>query len=212
VLASGGDVDAWLGDLVKQADGDAERATLADEIGADSEDPHWWQDPANAAFAVQRIGQLFAKRDPDATDAYTASAKRYAAKINALDERIESCMSSVADDKRTLVTSHDAFGWFARRYDIEVLGSVIPGRSTSAQPSAGDVRELVAAIRREGVRTIFPESALNPRLEQAIARDAGAKVGPALYADTLGPSGTYLGALRHDAAAMAAGFGAKCRL
>jgi ABC-type Zn uptake system ZnuABC Zn-binding protein ZnuA len=112
------------------------------------------------------------------------------------------------------VTNHDAFGYFARRYGIEVLGSIIPALTTAAQPSAGDVRRLVAAIRREGVTTVFPESALNQRLEDAVARDAGAKVGEPLYADTLGPSGkgSYLDALRHDATLIAASFGARCDL
>ena len=123
-------------------------------------------------------------------------------------------MAAIPADRRKLVTNHDAFGYFAHRYDITVLGSIIPALSTSAQPSAGDVRRLVAAIKREKVSTIFPDSAINQRLEDAVARDAGAKVGPALYADTLGPKGsegaTYLGALRHDASAMAAGFGGAC--
>ena len=212
VLRSGGEVDAWLDDLVAQAGGDADRSTLGDEIGAQGPDPHWWQDPTNAVAAVQRIRDVLTTLDRDHEAGYAQRAERYARRIEALDERIESCMSAIAPEDRRLVTNHDAFGYFARRYDIEVLGSIIPGRSTTAQPSAGDVRRLVAAIRREGVGTIFPESALSRRLEDAVARESGAKVGPALYADTLGPEGTYLDALRHDAAAMAKGFGGRCDL
>ena len=212
VLASGGEVDGWLEDLVGQAGGDAKRITLDQEIGVESDDPHWWQDPSNAAAAVERIQALLADEDADGASAYAARSEKYVARIRALDDRIESCMSSLKPERRKLVTNHDAFGYFARRYDIDVLGSIIPGRSTNAQASAGDVRKLVAAIKRENVRTIFPETSLNRRLEQAVARESGAKVGPALYADTVAPDGTYLTALRHDADAMADAFGGGCRL
>jgi zinc/manganese transport system substrate-binding protein/manganese/iron transport system substrate-binding protein len=97
------------------------------------------------------------------------------------------------------VTSHDALGYYARRYGFTVIGAAVPSLSTQAQPSAAATQRLVDQIRAAGVAAIFPESALNPKLEQAIARDAGAKVGGALYADTLGPNGspgaTYIGAL-----------------
>jgi ABC-type Zn uptake system ZnuABC Zn-binding protein ZnuA len=203
VLRSGGELDEWLSDLVSAAGGDAEVVDVAEEIGADDEDPHWWQDPRNVVRAAGVIGERL-----DAP----AGARAYAEKVTDLDRRIAACMRAIPTARRKLVTNHDAFGWFARRYEIEVLGSIIPGRSTSAQPSARDVRELVEAIRREGVRTIFPESALEQRLEEAVARDAGARVGEPLYADTLGDSGSYLAALRHDAQAMARGFGAPCEL
>ena len=206
VFASGGAVDEWLSDLVEQAGGDAERVTVADAIGAGGEDPHWWQDPRNAARAVGVLARALGEGNAPRAEAYRAEIER-------TDAAIARCMEAIPAQRRKLVTNHDAFGWFARRYGIEVLGSIIPGDSTSAQPSAGDVRELVAAIRRERVRTIFPESALSQDLERAVARDAGAEVGPPLYADTVGPDGTYLGALRHDAEAMAAGFnGKRCRL
>ena len=98
----------------------------------------------------------------------------------------------------------------AERYGIQVVGAVIPALSTAARPSAGETRELIDTIRREGVTTIFPESSVNPKLEKAIAAEAGAKVGPALWADTLGPKGsagaTYLGAMRANAEALAEGF------
>jgi ABC-type Zn uptake system ZnuABC Zn-binding protein ZnuA len=203
VLRSGGEVDAWLSDLVDTAGGDADVVDVGEAIGAGGEDPHWWQDPRNVVRAAAVIGERL--RAP-------GGARRFADEVRAVDRRIASCMRSIPRERRKLVTNHDAFGWFARRYDVEVLGSIIPGRSTSAQPSARDVRELVAAIRRERVRTIFPETALDQGLERAVARDAGAKVGEPLYADTLGEAGTYLDAIRHDAAAMARGFGGDCEL
>jgi ABC-type Zn uptake system ZnuABC Zn-binding protein ZnuA len=220
VLRSGGDLDEWLGEVLDSAGGDAERLTLLEGMrtleGDGETDPHWWQDPRNAERAVQRIRDSFAAADPAGRAAYATQADRSAGRIRALDAAIASCFEGIAPQRRKLVTNHDAFGYFAARYDIEVLGSIVPALSTAAQPSAGDVRRLVAAIRRERVRTIFPESGVGQRLERAVAEEAGARVGPALYADTLGPEGspgaTYLGALRHDAAAMAEGFGGDCRL
>ena len=203
VLRSGGEIDEWLDDLVGSAGGDADVVDVGEEIGATGDDPHWWQDPRNVLRALDVIGPRL-----DAT----SGARAYAEKVRGLDRRIAVCMRSIPRERRKLVTNHDAFGWFADRYGIEVLGSIIPGRSTSAQPSSRDVRELVDTIRREGVTTIFPESALEQRLEQAVARDAGADVAEPLYADTLGPQGDYLVALRHDAAVMARGFGGDCAL
>ena len=206
VLRSGGEVDAWLDDLLDSAGVEEDRVVdVGAVVAPGEEDPHWWQDPRKAIEAVDLIGAALGGEA-------IARADRYAARIRALDREIAACMRSIPAERRKLVTNHDAFGWFARRYDVEVLGSIIPGLSTSARPSARDVRELVDAIRREDVRTIFPESALDQRLEEAVARDAGARVGEPLYADTVGDAGTYLGALRHDAAAMARGFGGDCDL
>jgi ABC-type Zn uptake system ZnuABC Zn-binding protein ZnuA len=203
VLRSGGEVDEWMDDLVDQAGGDAEQLTIAEAIGETGDDPHWWQDPRNAIEAVDAMAGAFGPGN-------APGARAYKAEIAKVDRTIARCMASIPAERRKLVTNHDAFGFFAARYDIEVLGSIIPGRSTSAQPSAGDVRRLVAAIEREGVTTIFPESALGGRLEAAVARQAGAEVGPPLHADTVGPDGSYLGALLHDAAVMAEGFGGRC--
>jgi ABC-type Zn uptake system ZnuABC Zn-binding protein ZnuA len=214
VLRSGGDVDAWLGDLVTSAGSDATTVTLIDAVhprrGDDGVDPHWWQDPRNAEIAVRRIRDALARADPDGAATYDAGADAYLARIRALDRGIAACMGRIPAARRRLVTNHDALGYFAARYGITVVGAVIPALSTEARPSAGETRALVDTIRREGVTTIFPESSLNPKLEKAIAADAGAKVGPALWADTLGPKdstgATYLAALRFDAQAMAEGF------
>jgi ABC-type Zn uptake system ZnuABC Zn-binding protein ZnuA len=260
IVRSGGEIDAWLGDLLDSAGGEAERITLIDAVrairvahdhghgdgdehedddGAGEEhddghghregtadtgdrgapadaDPHWWQDPRNAVLAVERIRAALAAADPAGARAYAANARRYAARIRRLDAAIARCLAAIPRERRVLVTAHAAFDSFAHRYDVRLLGSILPGLSSNAQPSAGDLRRLVDAIRRAGVTTIFPESALSQRLEQAVARDAGVRVGPPLHADALGepgtPGGTYLGALREDAAAIARGFGGRCRL
>jgi zinc/manganese transport system substrate-binding protein/manganese/iron transport system substrate-binding protein len=216
VLRSGGEVDEWLGDLLDSAGSDATTVTLIDRVRVRGEDPHWWQDPHNTETAVTAIRDALAKADPDGTATYDANAEAYLERLEALDTAIARCMDAIPAERRKLVTNHDALGYFAERYGIEVVGAVIPALSTAARPSAGETRELIETIRREGVSTIFPESSVNPKLEEAIAAEAGAEVGPALWADTLGEKGsagaTYLGALRSNAEAMAEGFGGSCDL
>jgi zinc/manganese transport system substrate-binding protein/manganese/iron transport system substrate-binding protein len=118
-------------------------------------------------------------------------------------------MDRIPRDKRKLVTTHDALGYFAERYGIEVVGAVIHSLSSQAQPSAKDVDELVDQIEREHVEAIFPEAALSKKLEEAISRESGAQVGGRLWADTLGPPGsdgaTYVDAIEANATALADG-------
>jgi len=112
--------------------------------------------------------------------------------------------------RRRLVTDHDAFGAFAARYGITVVGAVIPARTTQAQPSAGELSRLAAVIRREGVQAVFPETSAGPRLARAIAGQTGASARYELYGDTLGPPGsdgaTYVQSEAHNADAMVRGF------
>ncbi len=224
VLRSGGGLDDWLGGVVDNAGSDAATTTLIDAVhtrrGEDGVDPHWWQDPRNAIAAVRRIRDVMIGADPGGRAAYTANAAAYLARLRALDGAIARCMRSIPANRRRLVTDHDALGAYADRYAIEIVGTVIPGRSAQAQASAGEVLRLARAIRAMGVRTIFPQGSANAKLVRAVAREAGASVGPALYADTLGPAGspgaTYLGSLRFNTRALAAGFGgargARCQL
>src|SRR4051794_17899562 len=199
IVRSGGDVDDWLSGLVGQAGGDAQVITLIDEVERHGDDPHWWEDPRNAESAVAAIASGLARADPAHAAGYRARAAAYTMRLKALDTQIARCVATLRPSERKLVTSHDALGYYARRYGFTVIGAAIPSLSTQAQPSAAATKRLVDQIKAEHVAAIFPESALNPKLEQAIARDAGARVGGALYADTLGPEGspgaTYLGAL-----------------
>jgi zinc/manganese transport system substrate-binding protein len=224
VFKSGGDIDGWLDELIDNAGGDPHVVSLIDsvrtirgdahedeeEARADDEvDPHWWEDPHNAIRAVGVIRDALIEADRSGRETYARNAAAYLRKLEALDRGIADCMGRVPVDKRKLVTTHDALGYFAARYDVEVVGALIPSLSTQAQPSARDIDELVDQIREEGVEAIFPETALNERLETAVSREAGAEVGGQLWADALGPEGsgaeTYLDAMRGNADTMARG-------
>ena len=223
VFSSGGGLDDWLGEVLDNAGGDAEEVTLIETIptgrlraagelpgeGAEAVDPHWWQDPRNAIIAVGAIADALAAADPDGADAYRRNADRYSARLERLDREIARCIGLVPPDRRKLVTTHDSYGYFADRHGIEVVGALIPSSSSQAQPSAGETIELTEQIEAEGVNAIFPESALDPKLERAVAEETGATVGEALWADSLGPEGsdgdTYVGALASDTAALVEG-------
>jgi ABC-type Zn uptake system ZnuABC Zn-binding protein ZnuA len=219
VFRSGGEVDEWLDEVIGNAGGDADVVPLLDSVHPLGDDPHWWQDPANAIRALERIRGRLSTIDAGGRPVYRRNAERAIEALRRLDRDIAACVERVPPAKRKIVTTHDALGYFARRYGIEVVGAVIPSLSTQAQASAGDVERLVQQIRREGVEAVFPESSVNPDVERAIAREAGARIGEPLYADSLGPEGsageTYAGALAADAGALVRGMSGgreDCRL
>jgi ABC-type Zn uptake system ZnuABC Zn-binding protein ZnuA len=234
VVESGNDLDHWMEELVEQTGenpaelviapdhtpqkvkpaegGHAEEEEHAgeEEAHAGEWDPHWWHDPRNVEAAIAAIRDELAKAAPDNADAYRTNADAYLKKVQTLDAGIETCMNQVPAQERKLVTSHDAFGYFTERYGITTIGATTPSNSASAQPSAGELAELADVIRREKVKAIFPESAVNPELAQTIARQTGAKADYVLYGDTLGPEGspgaTYLQMEQANADAMVKGF------
>lgn len=209
VFRSGGDLDEWLDEVVDSAGGDATQVTLIDSVQRRGEDPHWWQDPRNAIRAVAAIRDALIDVDPGGRAGYQRRAAAYTARLRRLDAEVARCIDRIPPHKRKLVTTHDALGYFADRYGIDVVGAVIPSLSSQAQPSAKDVQGLVDQIKRERVEAIFPEAALSKKLEQAISRESGAEVGGQLWADTLGPPGssgaTYIGAVEANASALAKG-------
>jgi ABC-type Zn uptake system ZnuABC Zn-binding protein ZnuA len=199
ILRSGGDVDVWLDKVVSQAGGNARVVTLIDSVPRSGADPHWWQNPRNAIVAVGAIRDALIKADPGGAATYRRNAAAYTARLSRLDAGIARCVGRLPAASRRLVTSHDALGYYARRYGFTVVGAAIPSLSTRAQPSAAATQRLVRQIQRQHVAAIFPETSLNPKLEQAIAREAHARVGGALWADSLGPRGssgqTYAGSV-----------------
>jgi ABC-type Zn uptake system ZnuABC Zn-binding protein ZnuA len=233
VFKSGADLDEWLGDLIESSGNGAPTVELIQAVETidgepgdhgdehdhgDSADPHWWQDPRNAIAAVAAIRDALIAADRDGRGQYEANARAYTERLRRLDRRVAACIEQIPPAQRKLVTTHDALGYYAERYGIDVVGALIPSLSTAAQPSAGDTQALVDQIERENVRAIFPESSVDPKLERAVARETGATVGAALWADTLGPEGsdgaTYIGSIQANTSALVDGLtgGAKqCR-
>ena len=113
-------------------------------------------------------------------------------------------------EERKLVTDHDAFAYFARRYGVTIVGAVIPSQTTQAQPSAGETAKLIKLVRREHVKAVFPEHSVNARLAETVARETGVSSNYRLYGDTLGPKGstgaTYLRMEAANANEMVRGF------
>jgi zinc/manganese transport system substrate-binding protein len=225
VIESGNELDHWMGEIVKEAGGSPAEVAIAPDhtpfkvVGEAEEgedhpasefDPHWWHDPRNVESAIGVIRDELSKVAPGNAQTYKANADAYLAKVKALDTGIETCMNQVPAAERKLVTSHDAFNYFTKRYGITVVGAVIPSRSTQAQPSAGEIAKLAAIVRREQVKAVFPESSINPALAKTLARETGAKADYVLYGDTLGPEGsngdTYLKMEAANADAMVKGF------
>ncbi|MFL5903510.1 MAG: metal ABC transporter solute-binding protein, Zn/Mn family [Solirubrobacteraceae bacterium] len=211
VLVNGDDLDAWATKIVDEAGGHPTVLDLGTKVPVKrGSDPHWWHDPVNAQAAVSAVRDALVRADPGHRAAFMRNAAAYLRRLRALDAVIRACFDRIPASDRKLVTDHDAFGYFARRYGIDVVGAVIPSQTTQAQASAGDVARLDAVIEREGVRAVFPESSLSPKLAQAIARDTGATARYTLYGDTLGPKGsagaTYLGMEAANARAMAQAF------
>jgi ABC-type Zn uptake system ZnuABC Zn-binding protein ZnuA/ABC-type Mn2+/Zn2+ transport system permease subunit len=221
VFASGDELDGWIDQVVSESGSDATIVDLGAAVpvklpgessGAEASryDAHWWHDPRNAEAAVEEIRKTLVEAEPSNAAEFRRNADAYLGKLRALDRGIAKCMDSVPATQRKLVTDHDAFGYFARRYGITVVGAVIPSQTTQAQPSAKDVSDLVDLIKREGVTAVFPESSVSPKLAQAIAHETGASSDHTLYGDTLGPEdssgATYLQMEAANADAMVQGF------
>jgi zinc/manganese transport system substrate-binding protein len=221
VFRSGGDLDDWAEDLISESGSSAKLVDLSTgipvklqgESGGDSGeefDPHWWHDPRNAQAAVKEIVQSLVDAEPSKRATFERNAGAYLAKLRTLDRGIARCIDSVPSADRKMVTDHDAFGYFASRYGIDVVGAVIPATTTQAQPSAGELSDLADLVRREDVKAVFPESSVNRRLADAIARETGASADYTLYGDTLGPedspASTYLGMEVANADAVVRGF------
>ncbi|MBI2683895.1 MAG: zinc ABC transporter substrate-binding protein [Actinobacteria bacterium] len=184
VVRNGVGLDNWLDPLVAKAGGSASVITAADGVvllpgdgRLATGDPHIWFDPENALRMVRNIEAALSAADPAGTGTYRANASAYAARIVETDAELKREIASVPHGRRLLVTNHDVFGYFARRYGITIVGAAIPSLSTRAEPSARDLSKLVATMKRLGVRTLFSEESLDPRLQRALAssRDSRAR-------------------------------------
>ncbi len=175
-------------------------------------DPHVWLDVQNVDQWVENIRQILQSLDPDNGPVYEKNAAACLTQLAELQTNIETSLTAVPTTKRFLVTNHDAFGYFAKAYNFQIVGTVIPGLSTLAEPSASDLTDLVAVMQEYQVCTIFAETTVSDQLAQVVADELSfcdqVAVLP-LYTGSLGPAGSgadnYLGLMQTNVATIVTG-------
>lgn len=164
-------------------------------------DPHAWQSLSNAVIYVDNITAALAKAAPEKAGTFYENRAAYVAEIEALDADIRALIARLPENRRTVVTSHDAFQYFGRDYGLTFLAP--QGLSTESEASAKDVARLIERIRAEGITAVFIENITDSRLLEQIANETGATIGGTLYPGALsgpgGPAPTYLDMMRHNA-------------
>ncbi len=167
-------------------------------------DPHAWQSLANGQIYVANIRDALIAADPEGKATYEANADKYLAALRAEDEAAKSAIAALPAAHRRIITSHDAFGYFAQGYGLEVIAP----ESTEGDASAKDVAEIIRQIRDRKIPAVFLENVSDPRLLDQIAKETGAKIGGTLYSDALseedGPAPTYLDMFRHNVGTLTA--------
>ena len=167
-------------------------------------DPHAWQSLANGKIYVANIRDGLIAADPKGKATYEANAAKYLDAIAKEEAAVKETMDKLPEDRRRIITSHDAFGYFGAAYGIEVIAP--EGVSTESEASAKDVAKIIRQIKAEKIPAVFIENITNHRLLDQIARETGAKIGGTLYTDALsppdGPAPTYLGMFRHNIEAL----------
>jgi zinc/manganese transport system substrate-binding protein len=163
-------------------------------------DPHAFQSIANAKIYVANIADAFCAADAVGCDGYKANATAYTEKLSALEGEVKDAVASIPADKRTIITSHDAFGYFEHEYGLTFRAP--EGISTEAEPSAADVAKLIDQVKQEKAAAIFVENITNTRLIEQIASETGLKIGGTLYSDALspadGPASTYIDLMKNN--------------
>jgi zinc/manganese transport system substrate-binding protein len=181
--------------------------TLTDEKGHAEADPHAWQDPTNVVLYVRKLAATLSQLDPAGAAAFQSHSEAYVKELQTLDAWAKEQFASIPADKRKVITSHDAFGYFAAHYQLKFLAP--QGVSTEAEPSAKEVANLIRQIKREKIKAVFMENMSNPKLLAQLSQDAGVTVGASLYADALSsadkPGATYLQMMRHNVTQLVAG-------
>lgn len=172
-------------------------------------DPHAWQSIENAIIYVDNITAGLAQADPENAGDFYANRAAYVAELEALKDEIDAMIAAVPEEKRTIVTSHDAFQYFGQTYGFTFEAP--QGLSTESEASAADVAKLITQIRDEGISAVFVETITDNRLMQQIADETGATIGGTLYSDALsaedGPAATYIDMMRHNAATLSQALG-----
>jgi zinc/manganese transport system substrate-binding protein len=181
------------------------RRPLPPDAHGEDFDPHAWQDPANAKVYVRNLLQGLSAADPAGRGLYRKNAERYLAQLEELVREMRETLDAIPPQRRKVVTSHDAFGYFGAAFGIEFLAPV--GMNTEAEASAAEVAALIRQIRAERIPAVFVENITDPRLLHQIRRETDARPGGTLYSDALSapaePASTYLDMMRYNARTLA---------
>ena len=215
VVINGLGLEGWLPRLVKSSGSNATVAVathgivprkvtvgeiLSRDRGAGSVDPHGWQSVANAKVYVANIRDAMVAADPADAATYKANASAYLAKLEALDHDVRQALASIPVQRRMVISTHDAFGYFAAAYDITFVAP--EGVSTETEPSARDIATIITQIKKEKIPAVFLENVSDPRLMRQIASETGAAIGGTLYSDSLtdekGEAPSYIEMVRHN--------------
>lgn len=207
VIANGLGFEPWLERLLANGEArgmriDASKGVVPMTVLEDDQrlvDPHAWQSLGNAEIYARNITQALVQLVPARAAAFEARRDSWLGRLGALRQSIAPRLMALPPERRRVLTSHDAFGYFAQEWRLQFLAA--QGVSDAAEPSAAEVAGLIRQLRAEGVRAIFVENIRDARLVKQIAEEAGARVGGTLYSDALaaeGPASTYLGMYRQN--------------
>ena len=204
IFVNGLGFEGWLERLVNAAKGKGTAVPLgkgvAARAGDEGTDPHAWQDVANAKIYVAEIRDALSAANPAGADAYRANASAYLAKLDALDAEIVKIFDAIPKERRRVVSTHDAFGYFSARYGVAFIAP--QGVSTETEASARDIARIIDAVKQHKVGAVFLENISDPRLARRIAAETRAKVGGTLYSDALsapgGDGANYIDMMRHN--------------
>jgi zinc/manganese transport system substrate-binding protein len=210
VFTNGLGFEGWIARLIKASGTKApvvvatrgvkpRRMESADAHGHSS-DPHAWQAVANAKIYVGNIRDGLIAADPAGKAAYEANASAYLAKLDTLDREVRDEVARIPADRRRIISTHDAFGYFSAAYGLEFIAP--QGVSTEAEVSAKELAKIIQQIKRQKIPAVFLENVSDARLVKRIAEETGAKIGGTLYSDALtdekGDAPTYIDMMRHN--------------
>ena len=208
LIINGLGLEGWMPRLLQASGSKAQIVTASQGIaprqrGADV-DPHAWQSVENAKIYVRNIREAMTAVDPADAAVFKANAERYQAELDALDGEARAAIAKIPSARRKVISTHDAFGYFADAYGVEFIAPL--GVSTETEPSARDVAEIIEQVRRTRIPAVFLENFNDDRLVGRIAAETGTKVGGTLYSDALsdenGQAPTYIDMVRHNIKAL----------
>ena len=196
VITNGLDLDKWVDPLLRNAKSGTPVVTVTDGLPDIDGNPHMWFDPALARRYVDKMRDALIALDPPGKDVYTANAKKYSDELVTVEAELKVKVATIPQDRRKLVTSHDAFPYFARAFGFEIVGFAQP--EPGKPPSAGELADLVEKVKAAKVPAIFSEAGGSTQLAETVAKETGAKVVTDLPTDSLlgAPADSYVGLMR----------------